>query len=69
MPNPAVPNFQNPDAYEQVMGRWSRRLAPCGSDLVACRTATACWMSAAGPAAWRSRYPKSPTSQASLALI
>ena len=31
MPNPntaAVPNFQNPDAYEQVMGRWSRRLAP-----------------------------------------
>jgi ubiquinone/menaquinone biosynthesis C-methylase UbiE len=28
MPNPAVPSFQNPDAYEQVMGRWSRRLAP-----------------------------------------
>ena len=31
MPNPntaAVANFQNPDAYEQVMGRWSRRLAP-----------------------------------------
>jgi SAM-dependent methyltransferase len=28
MPNPAVPSFQNADAYEQVMGRWSRRLAP-----------------------------------------
>ena len=31
MPNPntaAVANFQNPDAYEQAMGRWSRRLAP-----------------------------------------
>src|SRR6516225_11356590 len=28
MPNPTVPSFQNPDAYEQVMGRWSRRLAP-----------------------------------------
>jgi ubiquinone/menaquinone biosynthesis C-methylase UbiE len=28
MPNSAVPGFQNPDAYEQVMGRWSRRLAP-----------------------------------------
>ena len=28
MPNSAVPSFQNPDAYEQVMGRWSRRLAP-----------------------------------------
>src|SRR6201982_519961 len=28
MPNPAVPGFQNPDAYEQVMGQWSRRLAP-----------------------------------------
>jgi cyclopropane fatty-acyl-phospholipid synthase-like methyltransferase len=31
MPNPntaAVANFQNPDAYEQVMGKWSRRLAP-----------------------------------------
>jgi SAM-dependent methyltransferase len=24
----AAANFQNPDAYEQVMGRWSRRLAP-----------------------------------------
>jgi len=31
MPNPntaAAASFQNPDAYEQVMGRWSRRLAP-----------------------------------------
>jgi ubiquinone/menaquinone biosynthesis C-methylase UbiE len=28
MPNFAVPGSQNPDAYEQVMGRWSRRLAP-----------------------------------------
>jgi hypothetical protein len=28
MPNPAVPSFQSPDAYERVMGRGSRRLAP-----------------------------------------
>jgi ubiquinone/menaquinone biosynthesis C-methylase UbiE len=31
MPNPktaAAANFQNPDAYEQVMGRWGHRLAP-----------------------------------------
>src|SRR6202022_3828101 len=31
MPDPnttAVAGFQNAEAYEQVMGRWSRRLAP-----------------------------------------
>jgi ubiquinone/menaquinone biosynthesis C-methylase UbiE len=31
MPNPntaAAAGFQNADAYEQTMGRWSRRLAP-----------------------------------------
>jgi hypothetical protein len=31
MPDPntaAAASFQNADAYEQVMGRWSRRLAP-----------------------------------------
>jgi nicotinamidase-related amidase len=31
MPNPntaAAASFQNADAYEQVMGQWSRRLAP-----------------------------------------
>jgi len=38
MPNPTVPSFQNPDAYEQVMGRWSRRLAPLLIRLVAFRS-------------------------------
>ena len=31
MPDPntaAAASFQNPEAYEKVMGRWSRRLAP-----------------------------------------
>lgn len=27
-PNTALASFQNADAYEQIMGRWSRRLAP-----------------------------------------
>jgi ubiquinone/menaquinone biosynthesis C-methylase UbiE len=27
-PNTAAASFRNAEAYEQVMGRWSRRLAP-----------------------------------------
>jgi hypothetical protein len=59
---PSVFPAHDAAAYEQIMGRWSRRLAPLLVEFGGLADGTACSMSAAGPAASAMRCRKRPMS-------
>ena len=48
---PSVFNARDPDSYDRMMGRWSRRLAPLFLEHGGSPTASGCWKWAAARAA------------------